>query len=369
MNEPSQTVVSQEEFLHELSECRARVERYLRQRQETVSFAPEPLRRAVFAYLDRGGKWLRPAMLLLSCAAVGGSEEDALPAAAAVELFHTWTLVHDDVIDNDDRRRGGPSVHEQARCWALAEYRCAPARARDFGRDMAILAGDLQQAWAVSLLLAGAREGRIEPGLAISVVLDLETRVVRQLLDGEARDVAFSYRDAGAITESEILDMQRLKTGALFEFAARAGAAIGTGCDPGQGEPARALAAFAGHCGLAFQLQDDILGIVGDEAVLGKPVGSDVTEGKRTIILRHALASASGAERDMLLQVVGNRAAAPDQVRAAIRALVDLGGVDRAMALGAQCLEKARAALAAVPPSRARQLLGAWATFLETRTF
>jgi geranylgeranyl diphosphate synthase type I len=154
--------ITRERFIQELQQRDAWVLEVLNRPEYRDSFAPEALRDAVYSYLNRPAKRLRPGILFFCCGAAGGREELARQAAASVEVYHTWTLVHDDIIDNDPKRRGQPTVHEEYRLKAL-EWGYGPEAAAQLGKSVAILAGDLQHAWAVwryrssSILLTGWR--------------------------------------------------------------------------------------------------------------------------------------------------------------------------------------------------------------------
>ena len=135
-----------------LTEYREKITSYLLSDTAKRDFKPCHMQEAALHYLSKGGKSLRPATVFLACKAVGGDEEIALPAAAAVEVYHTWTLIHDDIIDRDDRRRGHSTVHEEFYRRALNEMGYPEEEARHYGLSVGILAGDILQGWSVSLL-------------------------------------------------------------------------------------------------------------------------------------------------------------------------------------------------------------------------
>jgi geranylgeranyl diphosphate synthase type II len=219
---------------------------------------PQRLREAGDYSLTAGGKRLRPQFALASCEAVCGSSEPALPFACALEMIHTYSLIHDDLpaMDNDDFRRGRPTNHKV------------------YGDGLAILAGDalLTEAFAViaradlpaATLVAQVRELALASGSAGMVggqVLDIEATGKRP-------------------TEAELIDIHRKKTGALFAAAVTGGALAG-------GAPSatvEALRQFAFDVGLAFQIIDDVLDVTQDLATLGKPPGSDQAAGKVTYV-------------------------------------------------------------------------------------
>lgn len=356
------------DFLAELQRREQWVVQYFSDPRFRERFEPEHLRRGVYLYLERPGKRLRPAVLLFSCGAVGGDEQMALPAAAGIELFHTWTLVHDDVIDHDAKRRGGPTVHEAGRRMALDELDLGPDESDDYGNDLAILAGDVQQGWAVCLFAELAARG-VPAEVVLSLIARLESHVLNELIRGELLDVQFANMPIDGLTEDTILDMLWLKTGVLYEFAAMAGAMIGL-ATPDLADPTvQAIGQFAGDCGLAFQLQDDILGLVGDERKLGKPVGSDIREGKGTLVVYHAFRHATDSQREFLEQVLGNRQASTDHVRRATSLLRDLGGVEYTNALARDYVARAVPRLDGLAASPSKELLLAWADFMIGRKF
>jgi len=359
---------TQEALREEVERCRRLTEALLQDPAGRSRLAPEHLRRAAYAYLERPAKRLRPALVLMCCRATGGDDAQALPAAAAVEVFHTWTLVHDDVIDNDALRRGQATVHVAAAGWAATELGAGPEAAAAYGRDVAILAGDALQAWATELLLACAQRG-VPERLVLGLAARMQTFLNHRLLEGELLDVQFSYRPVDTLSEEEVLTMLRLKTGVLLEYCATAGAAIGLGCLPGESPLVDGLGEFASLCGVAFQLQDDILGVSGDERKLGKPVGSDLREGKVTTLVLHALKTADAGRRETLRRALGRSQASAAEVADAHRCLVELGSVQytRDLALGflrraLQCLHRA------LPPAPTRDLLEALAEGMVERS-
>ncbi len=356
------------DFLAELRRREQWVVAYFSDPRFRGRFRPEHLQRAVYAYLERPGKRLRPAVLLFSCGAVGGNEQTALPAAAGIELFHTWTLVHDDVIDHDEKRRGGPTVHEQGRQMARAELDLDPDRTAEYGNSLAILAGDVQQGWSVCLFAELAAKG-VPAEVVLSLIERLESHVINELIRGELLDVQFAGTAIDKVNEDAIVEMLWLKTGILYEFAAMAGAMIGLGTPDAEHPVVQSIGRFASHCGTAFQLQDDILGLVGDENALGKPVGSDVREGKRTTITYHAFKQADESQRAFLKDVLGNRTADDGQVAEATGLLRDLGGVAYTDGLAKDYIARAIPCLDGLEPSGPKDLLLAWAHFMIDRTF
>jgi geranylgeranyl diphosphate synthase type I len=233
------------------------------------------------------GKAIRPTMALLAAEAVGASAEVALPAAAAVELAHNFSLIHDDVIDGDETRRHRPTV------WAL------------FGVGAAVLAGDALLALAYEVLAASGHHA------ATAVAARLSTAVIG-LCEGQSQDLSFERRSD--VDLSECLGMVERKTALLMSCACASGAAFG-GARPCQVER---MGSVGRHLGLAFQLVDDLLGIWGDPAVTGKPVYSDLQNRKKTLPVVAALTSGTAAGRELAeLYDSNEKLADGDVVRAA----------------------------------------------------
>ncbi len=357
------------DFFFELEKREKLVTSYLNSKEFEGWFNPPHLKEAVYSYIHRSGKRLRPAVLLLSCGAVGGMEEDAIPAAAAVEMFHTWTLVHDDLIDNDEKRRGGYTVHTQASLWAKQELNYSDSQAKDYGRDIAVLAGDVQQGWAVSLLCDGSLKRKVKPEVTLTLIKMLESYVINTLVSGETLDIQFAKQKIESFKPEQIIDMLWRKTGVLYEYSARAGAMIGLSTTDIDDKRVKALSGFTSKCGTAFQLQDDILGIVGNEKQLGKPIGSDIREGKRTIITYYAFKNASSQQKTKLESILGKPDATKEQINEVTQLLVQLGGISETKQLAEQIIREARPELDALPDSDYKKLLLAWADFMISREF
>ncbi|MFO7245567.1 MAG: polyprenyl synthetase family protein [Thermaerobacter sp.] len=237
---------------------RRRVEDGLERLLPAASRWPEPIHEAMRYAVFSGGKRLRPVLTLAACELAGGSVEAALPAACAVELVHTYSLVHDDLpaMDDDDMRRGRPTVHVA------------------YDEATAILAGDALLTLAFTVL--ADPDGPLTPAVALRIAFELGTAAgTAGLIAGQVADLA---AEGAAVDGRELERIHRHKTGALFRACARIGA-IAAGAGPADVER---LSRFADEFGLAFQITDDILDVVGDEAATGRPAGSDERRGKTT---------------------------------------------------------------------------------------
>ncbi len=358
----------QEIFAEALRARRELVYSYLDNWPGAAAFRPIEIRDALFSYIRRRGKALRPILLLLSCAAVGGDESVALPAAAAVEVFQTWTLVHDDIIDRDDTRRGKPTVHAEYRERAKDKLRLDSASAIHYGLTVGLLAGDLQQSWCYALL-SDLTERGVSANLVLDLVRRMATYLTPQLLEGEMLDVQFALPSAPMPSEDDVLDMLGKKTAALLEYAAWAGARIGLGDQVNSNGYAEALGKFARLCGTAFQLQDDVLGLTADQDILGKPIGSDLREGKLTYLISRGIASSDDSQLVVLRGVLGNPLASRSDVRKATEILHGTGAINASEELANSYIDQGLKELDKLPPSVARNLLADWAIYLLARKY
>ena len=280
---------------------------------------PAHLYEIINGYLSGGGKRLRPCLLLMCAQAVGGDVEKLLPAAVAVEEFHTWTLIHDDVIDHDDFRRGNPTGHILGARLGQAAWSLSSEIANDYGISAAILAGDSLQARATEKLFE--LQG-VSAETLLSVVRAMTGELTQDLLAGEQLDVEMSHIPWEDITDKLVMKMISGKTGALLKYCAEAGAALGENSPIEASKTALALGQFAHDCGLAFQLQDDILGIYGDAAKLGKPIGSDIREGKRTLLACRAISTLPDEPSAYLRTLLGCHDITQEDI-ATVRGLMD----------------------------------------------
>lgn len=355
------------DFATAVEQRRGKVYDFLDRWAGATAFQPEDIHEAIYSYISRKGKALRPVVLLLSCGAVGGDENQALPAAAAVEVFHTWTLVHDDIIDRDDTRRGRPTVHAQYRAHAADIHHLDPEAAGHYGQAVAILAGDLQQSWAYALLGVLPERG-VAPEVVLETMQRMANWLTPSLLEGEMLDVQYSLTPFEELSEEQVLNMLTKKTGALLEYSAWCGAKIGLANRADTHGWADKLGRFASLCGTAFQLHDDLLGLTAEEALLGKPVGSDIREGKRTLIVYRALRHSTPAGRRAILSALGNHGADGSMIAEALSAIHSSGAADEVRELANSYISQADAILIELPPSEYRDLLAAWAAFLLART-
>ena len=288
--------------------------------------------------LGGGGKRVRPALVLLAAQAFGGAEarRRAMPAALGVEVFHNFTLVHDDIMDRAATRRGRATVHER---WDL---------------PTAVLAGDLMMGLACSLV---ARTD----GAPLAALLGSHYAMTARLCEGQTLDMAFETR--ADVAAAEYLDMVDRKTGALLEHALDLGARVG-GAAP---EAAAALRQSGRALGRAFQIQDDLLDLTADADAWGKPVGADLVEGKRTYLVLLARERAAPDDRAWLAAVLDG-GLAPGRVGHVRERLERLGVLADASAAVDRYTDEGRRGLAALPPGPAADALRTLALGLATRS-
>ena len=230
---------------------------------------PRGLYEPIAYVLSMGGKRIRPVLALMACNLFQDDVHPAVSTALGLEVFHNFTLLHDDIMDRADVRRGRPTVHKK------------------WNDNTAILSGDVMQIASYQLIAK-------TPVAYLKAVLDLFSQTAAEICEGQQYDVDFEKRNE--VTAEEYLEMIRLKTAVLLGCALKCGAWIG-----GAGEEdAQHLYDFGINIGLAFQLKDDLLDVYGDELTFGKKIGGDILCNKKTYLLIHALQLSEGNDADEL---------------------------------------------------------------------
>ena len=359
----------EESFLEALKTRKKWVNDYLKKDYRKELFIPQDIYDGVFSYLRVSGKVLRPSVLYFSCGAVGGEESLATPAAVAIELFHTWTIVHDDIMDRDKLRRGSKTVHEEFRQRALDTGKFDQKEAYHYGVSVGIMTGEVQHGWATSLLSELYDPDLGNGEMVIELIRYLETDVLLALVGGQALDIGFSKAPIDSLTEKDVIDMYWRKTGALYDFAGAAGAMIGLNTKNRIHPQVQAISSFTSECGVAFQLKDDILGLTADEATLGKPVCSDIREGKRTLLLIYAYQKSSSAEKSFIRDVVGKSSARDSQIKEVRDLIMMRGGVEYVNSIMETRIARAIENIEAISDSLYKRYLINWAEYLIGRSF
>ena len=287
----------------------------------TDGAARDDLDRYLYGPLERftasGGKRVRPVLALLGAEAVGGRAEDALSCAVAVELFQSAALIHDDIADEGELRRGEPCLH------------------RVEGEGLAINAGDLALTQVFEVLLAD--EGLVAER-KVRVMGEI-ARMERHTLEGQALDLGWVRDGRWDLTTDDYLYMVRSKTA---WYSAAVPLYVGALAAGASEEAARDLLELGLSAGVAFQLQDDLLNLVGAAAAQGKDFRSDVTEGKRTLAVVWALEHLDAADRAELVGLLDAHSAAPADLERAVRLIELGGGIERCRALARELAADAK---------------------------
>jgi len=254
--------------MYTLLEAQNLVEKHIQ--SLNIPDTPPELYEPVRYILSLGGKRIRPALVILACDMFAGDVASALIPAVAIEIFHNFTLLHDDIMDRSERRRGSPTVHVK------------------YNENVAILSGDVMSILASRLMNQA-------PGAVLNVVHEVYTHTAMQVCEGQQMDM--NFEELLSVTEEEYLTMIELKTAVLIAASLKIGAILGGSSQ----RDAEDLYEFGRNLGIAFQLQDDLLDTYGDPAVMGKNRGTDIVDNKKTFLVIQALESASGTQKEELL--------------------------------------------------------------------
>jgi geranylgeranyl diphosphate synthase, type I len=292
------------------------------------------LNRASAHLLAAGGKRLRPAVVMLAADAVkAGSSDELLDAALALEITHTFTLIHDDIMDDDSLRRGVQTVHTK---WDM---------------PTGILAGDVLYARAFEhICKVNAKDD------AKVRAVTMLAKACADLCEGQHMDMSFAHRND--VDEHEYLEMVRKKTGVLYAAAAGIGAILAGG----NTVQVKALYSFGLTTGIAFQIQDDLIDLLTPAEKSGKDQASDLREGKQTLLTIKA------REKGLDLSKY-RRDLTPADVQAAIQELTDAGVIDDVKKTASDLVTVSTRHLSILPPSKERQLLMDIGEFFVTRSF
>jgi len=275
-----------------------------------------------------GGKRLRPVMAMVACEAVGGDLKKVMSVAIASELIHNFTLVHDDIMDKSSLRRNMPTVHVK------------------FSEPTAIIAGDLLFAKAFEALHTLTGDPVIFKKIDYGLI-----NIIREICEGQQMDMGFENRKI--VDESEYIEMIRKKTAVFFQYVAEAGGIVGGGSK----KQTDGLNIYGESLGLGFQIQDDYLDMSSDEETLGKDIGMDIRNGKKTLIAVHSLNNAHGEDRKLLQKIFGNNNATDEEVNQVYHLFNKLGSVEYARKTASMYDERAKKALNVLDDSNAKSIL------------
>ena len=270
------------------------VNKYLK---SNLNGRPDVLYKASAHLIVNGGKRLRPYLVMKSCQMLGGSPKNAMPAAAAIEMVHNFTLVHDDIMDNDEMRHGVPTVHTK------------------FGMPLAILAGDVLFSKAFEMVSVDKVHN---PKVSAGLVSRLSKACV-DVCEGQVLDIKMA-EGKKIPTKSEYITMIEKKTSALFEVSC----AMGAICANSSAADVANLASFGRNLGVSFQITDDFIGVLGDPKITKKPVGNDLREGKKSLPILLAIQKADAKAKKTILKVFGNPKATKSDIAKAVQVMREL---------------------------------------------
>ncbi|MEX0764071.1 MAG: polyprenyl synthetase family protein [Nitrosopumilaceae archaeon] len=260
---------------------------------------PKELYKAASHLIEYGGKRLRPYMVIKSCEALGGTIKQAMPAAAAVEMIHNFTLVHDDIMDNDEMRHGVPTVHTK------------------FGMPVGILAGDVLFSKAFETI--SSTDYKTPKEVSLALVSKLAQACV-DVCEGQILDIMMA-QSSKIPTESQYIRMIEKKTATLFKVSC----AMGAICANTKRKDVANLSSFGKNLGIAFQIVDDLIGVIGDSRITKKPVGNDIREGKKSLPILLAISMSKSQKKGEILNAFGNSNASKDEIDLAVKNITSLG--------------------------------------------
>jgi len=294
-------------------------------------------------FISRGGKRTRPAMAMLGCEAAGGEPQSALATGCAIEVFHAAALIHDDIMDGSLLRRGEPCAHTT------------------HGVSLAINAGDYALGLVCTLVV---RDKGLDDATKLAV-LEVISEMSERTVEGQALDVGWVRDEIYDLTPDDYMRMALGKTGFYSGIAPlKAGAIIGGATE----QEIEALAGFGKNCSIAFQIQDDLLNVIGDEDTMGKDWLSDILESKRTLMVIHCLGEAQPAERKRLIELLklGNSKNTAE-AHEVLDMLQEHGSIEYARGEAERLIVESQTYLDLVRPSEARNILSAMAEYFLRR--
>ncbi len=295
---------------------------------------PSNLMEATRQYPYRGGKRMRPAMAVACCGAVGGDRSKAFPLAVAVEYIHNFTLVHDDLMDGDESRRGMTTIHVK------------------YGMPTAVLAGDALFAKAYQIIC-----DLDIPAERMRSALRYVSKAVWDLARGQQMDV---NNEGQIVSEDVYLETIKLKTSVLFAAAAAGGAVVGGANE----KTAEAIHDYAIETGLGFQIFDDYLGIMGDPAKTGKSNCNDIRKGKCTVMVTHTIATLKDeAKLAEFRSILGKADATEEECARAKQIMIDAGSIDYAMNMAKEKVDRAIETIGFLPESEDKEFMIALARY------
>jgi len=309
--------------------------------EEKVEEQKDPFNRRVvediYRFARAGGKRVRPTLVVAGYLGAGGEDaEKAIKASISYELLHVYLLIHDDIMDRDELRRGQPTVWK-----SLMDRYINSALGRHEAEALATCAGDLAETYSsLALIRAG-----LPPEITVNAIRELH-EIAERTGYGQVLDVSLEMLPIEKVREEDVLRVHELKTAKYtIEGPLHLGAQL-AGADQ---KIFKAYSEYAIPVGIAFQLQDDIIGVFGDEKKTGKPVGSDIREGKRTLLIVKAYERATPEQRKILEAIVGRESATSEEIEEVKEIIVETGSLDYSKKLMEELMEKGIASLETAP--------------------
>ena len=290
---------------------------------------PKKLYDAAGHLIIHGGKRLRPYMVIRSCQIVGGKSSNAMNAASAVEMVHNFSLVHDDIMDNDEMRHGVPTVHKK------------------YGMPIAILAGDVLFSKAFQII----SDSKLSDNATTQLVSRLAKACV-DICEGQLLDVKMA-EERRIPTQKDYITMIGKKTAALFDVSC----AMGAICASNKAKDVSNLSTFGRNLGIAFQITDDLIGVMGDPKITKKPVGNDLREGKKSLPILMAIKLAKGNDKKIILKAFGNSRISRKDLNKAVDVIRSLGIEENVRKQALKYAEKAEKSLVKYSGSAKAELI------------
>jgi geranylgeranyl diphosphate synthase type I len=311
-------------------------------------------------FVMRGGKRLRALALFMAYKALGGQSEDiSLKLSICVELLHNSTLIHDDIIDRDEKRRNAPTFHIKFQEYYKKLENDDEEKIRRFGESIAILAGNIMYELGLEVINSLQIPSEIK-----SKLVEIYASTYRKVNEGQLLDIDFENRFD--ITEKEYYEMVQFKTGALFEAAVLMGVTLAQG----SAEQTDTFISFGIPAFTAFQIQDDVLGTFGTDK-WGKDTESDLREGKRTLLVIKTLEKLKDEDKDFFISTIGNQNATSEELERVRQLIKSSGALDYAKATAKELISRAKQQLTIEPTLKKEGLefFEAFADFLISRNY
>ncbi len=307
---------------------------------DNVPNEPEYIYEMLREYLSRGGKRIRPILTLASSDSLDGRDEDALPYALAIEIFHNFTLIHDDIEDNSSVRRGKPTLHEQ------------------FGIPVAINSGDALYTVVWSTLL----NANIPPE-KFQGAMKLMVKAFSDVVDGQGTELEWYRTGKVDVSEEDYFQMAGGKTGSLIGVSCRMGA-YATDASP---EVQKAMQDFGEKVGLSFQIRDDVLNLIADPSKYKKEIGEDIKEGKRSLITLNLLRKLPEEQKNKVAEILKKPEKTEEDVQEVISLAKEHGAIDYANSISEMLAEEAKEFLTVIEDEKKKEVMLSLADYMVRR--